>query len=106
MRGCWAWDEGLLRGAVNRPVNKLAYADPAPDLFDLAAAYAFGLAGNHAFHDGNKRTAWAACVLFLKVNGIELRAAPAEAIIRMIDLAPGALDEPAFAAWLRDNARA
>ena len=51
-------DEGLLLSALARPVNKLAYAEPGSlDLFDLAAAYAFGLAANHAFHDGNKRTA-------------------------------------------------
>ena len=57
-------DEGLLHSALGRPVNKLAYAEPG--LFDLAAAYAYGLASNHAFNDANKRTAWACCVLFLE----------------------------------------
>ena len=60
-------DEGMLHSALGRPGNKLAYADAGvPDLFDLAAAYAYGLAANHPFNDGNKRTAWGCCVLFLK----------------------------------------
>ncbi len=95
-------DEGLLHSALGRPVNKLAYAEPGSlDLFDLAAAYAFGLASNHAFNDANKRTAWACCVLFLKVNGVELDAPAAVVIERMPLLAAGRLDEAGFAAWLR-----
>ena len=100
-------DEGLLHSALGRPVNKLAYAEPGSlDLFDLAAAYAFGLASNHAFNDANKRTAWACCVLFLKVNGVELDAPAAVVIERMPLLAAGRLDEAGFAAWLRDCRRA
>ena len=64
-------DEGLLHSALGRPVNKLAYAEPG--LFDLAAAYAYGLASNHAFNDANKRTAWACCVLFLESLSRNLR---------------------------------
>lgn len=100
-------DEGLLHSALGRPVNKLAYAEPGSlDLFDLAAAYAFGLASNHAFNDANKRTAWACCVLFLKVNGVELDAPAAVVVERMPLLAAGRLDEAGFAAWLRDCRRA
>jgi death-on-curing protein len=100
-------DEGLLHSALGRPVNKLAYAEPGSlDLFDLAAAYAFGLASNHAFNDTNKRTAWACCILFLKVNGVELDAPAGVVVERMPLLAAGRLDEAGFAAWLRDCRRA
>jgi death-on-curing protein len=99
-------DEGLLHSALGRPVNKLAYAEPdSLDLFDLAAAYAYGLASNHAFNDANKRTAWACCVLFLKVNGVELDVSAAVVVERMPLLAAGRLDEASFAAWLRDCRR-
>ncbi len=100
-------DEGLLHSALGRPVNKLAYAEPGSiDLFDLTAAYAYGLASNHAFNDANKRTAWACCVLFLKVNGVELDAPAATVVERMPLLAAGQLGEAGFAAWLRDCRRA
>ncbi len=100
-------DEGLLHSAPGRLVNKLAYAEPGSlDLFDLAAAYAFGLASNHAFNDANKRTAWACCVLFLKANGVELDAPAAVVVERMPLLAAGQLDEAGFAAWLRSCRRA
>lgn len=100
-------DEGLLHSALGRPINKLAYAEPGSlDLFDLAAAYAYGLASNHAFNDANKRTAWACCVLFLKVNGVELDAPAAIVVDRMPLLAAGQLGEAGFAAWLRDCRRA
>ena len=99
-------DEGMLLSALNRPPNKLAYSEPGTlDLFDLAAAYAFGLATNHAFNDGNKRTAWSACVLFLKVNGVELDAPVTSITERMPLLATRAIDEQTFAAWLRTIAR-
>ena len=95
-------DEGLLDSALGRPPNKLAYADPpGPDLFDLAAAYAFGIASNHAFNDGNKRTAWSCCVLFLKVNGRSLRKATPDVVEQVIALVERRVDETAFAAWLR-----
>ncbi len=100
-------DEGLLHSALGRPVNKLAYAEPGSlDLFDLAAAYAYGLASNHAFNDANKRTAWACCVLFLKVNGVEIDTSAAIVVERMPLLAASRLDEAGFAAWLRDCRRA
>ena len=95
-------DEGLLDSALGRPLNKLAYADPpGPDLFDLAAAYAFGLASNHAFNDGNKRTAWGCCVLFLKVNGRGVRVATPDAVEQVIAPVERRVDEAAFAGWLR-----
>ncbi|QDJ12199.1 Death ON curing protein (plasmid) [Roseomonas mucosa] len=95
-------DEGMLHSALGRPENKLVYADTGiPDLFDLAAAYAYGLAANHPFNDGNKRTAWGCCVLFLKANGVELDVAAPQAVEQMLRLVEGRLDEAAFAAWLR-----
>ena len=98
-------DEGLLRAALARPVNRLAYGNPAPDLFDLAAAYAYGLARTHAFHDGNKRTAWACCVLFLALNGIRLHVPAPDVVGQMVALVGGALDEAGFAGWLRGARR-
>ena len=95
-------DEGLLDSALGRPLNKLAHADPpGPDLFDLAAAYAFGIASNHAFNDGNKRTAWGCCVLFLKANGCSLRAATPDVVEQIIAVVERRVDEVTFAAWLR-----
>jgi death-on-curing protein len=99
-------DEGLLQSALGRPLNKLAYAEPGTlDLFDLAASYAYGLASNHAFNDGNKRTGWSCCVLFLKVNGIQLEVEAADVVDRMLLLVEGRLEEAGFARWLRDNRR-
>ncbi len=96
--------DDLLESALGRPVNKWASSDPGiVDLFDLAAAYAFGLASNHAFTDGNKRTAWSACALFLKLNGAAV-SAPAPVIIEtVVRLAAGQVDEAGFAAWLRSR---
>jgi death-on-curing protein len=99
-------DQVLLESALARPVNKLAYADPESlDLFDLAAAYAYGIARNHAFNDANKRTAWSCCVLFLKINRIELEASVTIVIENMVNLARDALHEVDFAAWLRSIQR-
>ncbi len=94
-------DEALLASALDRPKNRLGYESEA-DLAALVAAYAFGIAKNHAFLDGNKRTAWAACALFLKVNGVILRARAAEAVENTVALATGGMSEAAFAAWLRE----
>lgn len=97
--------EALLGSALARPVNRLAYAEPGSvDLFDLAAAYAFGIASNHAFNDGNKRTAWSSCVLFLRVNGIGLGVEAPKAVEQVVRLAAGQVDEAGFAAWLRARA--
>lgn len=95
-------DEGLLASALARPVNLLGYR---PDVgpFRLAAAYAFGIARNHAFIDGNKRVAFVAAVTFLLFNGLRLDAAEREAEHMMLRLAAGEIDEEAFAAWLDRN---
>ena len=94
-------DEGLLSGALGRPVNKLAYGEPGLDLSDLAAAYAFGIAANHPFNDGNKRTAWACCVLSLRRNDVRLVVQPDDVVQQMVLLASRELDETRFAEWLR-----
>jgi death on curing protein len=93
----------LLQSALSRPVNRWLYREEATDFFDLAAAYAFGLAKNHPFNDGNKRTAWHSCSLFLRANGVRLDIGEVEAdvIIQMIRVATDELDEAGFAAWLR-----
>lgn len=92
-------DAGLLESALARPVNAWLYGDP--DLASLAAAYAFGLARNHPFVDGNKRTAWVAARLFLRLNGAVIRFDQAEAIRTMLALAAGELAEDELADWFR-----
>lgn len=96
-------DEGLLLSALARPQQLLSYGSPAPDLCALAAAYAYGIAKNHPFLDGNKRTAFVAYRLFLRWNGLKLLAEKTERYVTMLDLAAGDLSEEDFAAWLRDN---
>lgn len=99
-------DEGMLHSALGRPLNKLAYADPGSlNLFGLAAAYAYGLAANHPFNDGSKRTAWGCCVLFLKANGVELDVTAPQVVEQMLRLVEGGVDEMGFAAWLRASER-
>jgi death on curing protein len=95
-------DEGLLASALARPRNLEAYGDN-PDAASLAAAYAFGLARNHPFLDGNKRTAFVIMELFLNLNGWLLNADDAECISTMEGLAAGEISENAFATWLRDH---
>jgi death on curing protein len=92
-------DEGLLHSAIARPLNKDAYGDS--DLSALAAAYAFGIARNHPFNDGNKRTAWVMARLFLRLNGVVILFDKADAIRTMQALASGTLEEDALAAWFR-----
>ena len=96
-------DEGLLESALARPHQLLAYGEP--DLAALAAAYAFGLARNHAFVDGNKRAAFLATGLFLGLNGWRLQVSQLEATRTMLALAAGDLPEDAFAEWLRSHNR-
>jgi death-on-curing protein len=95
-------DSGLLESALARPQNRLAY-DGSADLPALAAAYAFGLARNHPFVDGNKRTAFVAAELFLELNGMTLTASDADCVLTVLRLAAGEIGEDAFAAWLRAN---
>ena len=96
-------DENLLQSALARPRNLFAYGDP--DLFELAATYAFGLARNHPFADGNKRVAFASMTVFLELNGHELVAEKADAIGTMLGLAAGKLSQTELAAWIRRNSR-
>ncbi len=93
-------DEGLLSSALARPHNLEAYGDD-PDVAALAAAYAFGIARNHPFLDGNKRTAFVVMELFLDLNGWILEADDTDCIATMMALAAGDLTEEALAGWLR-----
>jgi death on curing protein len=95
-------DEGALRSALARPQNSAAYG--APDVFDLAAAYARGITQNHPFVDGNKRTAFVVAVSFLDLNGQELSASEAEAAVVFLRLAADEFSEEELAEWLRRNA--
>ena len=92
-------DAGLLESALARPNNLVAYGEP--DVHDLAAAYGYGIARNHPFIDGNKRTAFVAVELFLSLNGFTLTATDVDCVITMLALAAGELREEAFARWLR-----
>lgn len=95
-------DQGLLESALARPVNLAAY-NPQSDEAALAAAYAFGIAKNHPFVDGNKRTAYVAMELFLMDNGYVLTASDEDALLAMLRLAAGKWDEDVFATWIRMN---
>lgn len=92
-------DEGLLESALNRARNKHAYGES--DLSVLAAAYAFGLAKNHGFVDGNKRTAFQTMYVFLGLNGFDLDASEPEVVDVMNRLASGKITEAAFGEWVR-----
>jgi death-on-curing protein len=94
-------DRAMLESALARPINKHAYG--ATDLAKLAAAYAFGIARNHPFVDGNKRTALLAIVTFLGLNGVDFVASEAEAVVIIRDLAAGEVDEEGLSRWIRDN---
>jgi death-on-curing protein len=94
-------DLGLLDSALNRPLNKFAYG--GTDLAALAAAYAFGIARNHPFVDGNKRAAFASMIVFLGLNGIDFDVVPADATAVILSLAAGEISEDGLARWIRDN---
>lgn len=94
-------DSGLLSSALNRPRNKAVHGKPS--VFDLAAAYAFGIIADHPFVDGNKRTGFLAAYLFLTLNGWELTASEAEAVAAVLALAVGEMDEFGFSNWLEDH---
>ena len=94
-------DDGLLESALARPQQLHAHSDPAPDLADLAASLAFGLARNHPFVDGNKRTAAVCCETFVELNGGQLKADDPDLFVQYLALAEGKLSEREFAAWLR-----
>lgn len=92
-------DPGLFESALARPQQLACYGEP--DVYALAAAYGCGLARNHPFIDGNKRTAFVAVELFLLLNGVALVAGDADCVLTMLAVAEGSLEEPAFADWLR-----
>ena len=94
-------DPVMLGSALDRPRNKWAYGEK--DLAKLAAAYAFAIARNHPFVDGNKRAAFMSMMVFLRKNGIAFAPAEAEATAAMISLAAGEVEEEGLARWIRDN---
>ncbi len=96
-------DQGLLESALGRPRNFFAYTNPTPTIPELAASYAFGIARNHAFLDGNKRTAAVVCETFLELNGYELIATDMELYPVYLALAAGDMPESDFAQWLTSH---
>lgn len=98
-------DESLLQSALARPQQLYAYGQPPPDLADLATSLAFGLARNHPFVDGNKRTAHVCYRVFLSLNDAELHTSGEEKYVHMLALAEGSLSEAEFSAWLRPRLR-
>lgn len=94
-------DAGGLESALSRPVNLASYG--TPDLAELAAAYAYGIARNHPFVDGNKRTAAVVSETFLVLNGHALRATDAELVVAIVALAAGELTEAELADWFRSH---
>ena len=92
-------DESLFLASLDRPRNLFAYGDN-PNLFDLAAAYAFGIAKNHPFIDGNKRTAFVLAAVFLEINGFTLDAPEPEVVLTMTRLATDLEDQDSIARWL------
>ena len=97
-------DANALESALARAEQLAHYG--SPDGAELAAAYGFGIARNHPFSDGNKRTAFVATELFLVLNGFELQAIDADCVITMLGLAAGDIDEASFAAWIRAHIQA
>ncbi|MEQ8229550.1 MAG: type II toxin-antitoxin system death-on-curing family toxin [Rhodospirillales bacterium] len=96
-------DENLLKAALARPLNKWHYDDPRPDIFSLAAAYCFAIVKGHPFHDGNKRTAYLAAVVFLELNGIVCAPKQIDIIETMLGAAAGSIDESDLAVWFETN---
>ncbi len=96
-------DEGLLESALARPINSHAYGQT--DLCALAAGYAYGIARNHPYIDGNKRTAFLTACLFLKINGLELTADEAITTTAVLDLAAGKISEEGFSTWLHAHTK-
>ena len=95
-------DEGQLEAALARPLNKRAYASRA-DVALLAAAYAYGIARNHPFRDGNKRVAFLTAAVFLELNGWTLTAVDADVVDVIVKVASGEVTEGALAAWIRER---
>jgi death-on-curing protein len=98
-------DEGALEAALARPRQRWAYGDDQ-DIAALAAAYAFGLARNHPYHDGNKRIAFVTMAVFLGLNGRRIDATEEEIVAVMLELAEGTLAEDVLAEWIRSHSTA
>ena len=96
-------DENALEAALARPMNKAAYGET--NLAGLAAAYAFGLAKAHAFHDGNKRIAFLSAALFLRLNGVGFEPEQTDVVITIRNLAAGSISEDELAARFAANTR-
>lgn len=94
-------DIGLLQSALARPENLAHYGEP--DVYALAASYAYGIAKNHPFIDGNKRTAFVVMETFLLLNGANLNASDSECVTVFLELAAGNLSEEGLAHWLREK---
>jgi death-on-curing protein len=101
--GAGVRDPGLLESALARPLNLVAYGEPS--LPRLAASYAFGIARNHPFVDGNKRTAAVAAELFLGLNGLDLTADDVDLVRIFLALAAGEMNEEELAAWIDRNSQ-
>lgn len=96
-------DLGLLESAITRPINRWHYGER--DIAELAAQYAFGIVRNHPFVDGNKRAAFAACMVFLRLNGVAFAPDHAEATAAFLGLAAGEIDDSGLAQWIRDRSK-
>ena len=94
-------DFGLLESALARPRNRFAYAESRADLAELAACYAYAIASNHPFVDGNKRTALVLCRTFLRLNNCDIEASQQEKCLTFMSLARGDLSEDQLADWIR-----
>jgi len=97
-------DFGLLESALARPQNLFTYSETAVTMTDLAAAYAFGISGNHPFVDGNKRTAMQVSFVFLEFNGYTVTASQEEACLTFLRLAAGEISETELALWFAEHA--
>jgi death-on-curing protein len=95
-------DRGAIESALARPRNLAAY-ETCDDVARLAAAYAYGIARNHGFADGNKRTALVTADLFLMLNGYELVSSPADNVLTILGVADGTLSEKELTSWIREN---
>lgn len=98
-----AGDDAKLESALARVPNRIAYAEQLPPLHELAAEYAFGIARNHPFADGNKRLAFMCAFVFLRINGVMLKADEVETVVVIQTLAAGDIGVPELAAWLEKN---
>ena len=96
-------DKGLLESALAKPRNLYHLGDPKPSIAEIAAAYAYGIVRNHAFVDGNKRTALVICRLFLALKGVELKASAADKYQIFMKLAAGELSQEELAHWITSH---